>query len=109
MTRRFHQRRHRRRSPRGRLFVAGRRLAAPPVPATVRRAVLAAEREALIHDLRTAKRARLPDLGIFKIKIKPAVKGGQTVTAFGKTFVTTAKPPRKLIKFRAAKALLEAV
>jgi len=81
----------------------------PPVPKAAQQAVLQAEHETLIHDLKAHKRARIPDIGVLRLVIRPATRGGKHMIAFGKPIVTTPKPDKKIVRFRAAQALLEAV
>lgn len=63
------------------------------------------------NELRRKGRVRLPELGILRIKIKPARKGGKKVfmPMLGREIITKSKPRTKVVKFRAAKALKEAL
>jgi len=107
----FHQRPHLRHSTRGKRYVAGRRAFVPGVPQTTQRQILHAEHDALIKELKAHKRAKLPDIGIFTLKAKPAVPGGKkAINPFTQQpYLTHAKPARRIVRFRAAQALLEAV
>lgn len=60
--------------------------------------------------LRTKGRVRLPELGILRIKIKPARKARPGINPFTQEkIMIKAKPRTKVVKFRASKALKEAL
>ena len=104
------QKKHIRRSKKGKAFVAGsKKKSKLDVSEKMRKAVIKEHTALLAKELKRSKRVRLPELGILRIKIKKASKGGKTVTAFGKTYVTKPKPRRAMIKFSAAKNLKELV
>lgn len=104
------QRKHIRRSKTGKPFVAGRgKPKKSSVSAKVKREVLKEHADDVAKQLKRSKRVRIPEVGILRLRIKPATKGGKKVTAFGKTYITKAKPRRAVIKFSAAKGLREAV
>lgn len=103
------QKKHIRRSKKGRKFIAGKGKAKSSVSSKVKRDVLKEHAVEISKELKRNKRVRIPDVGILKLKIKPATKGGKTITAFGKTFKSKAKPRRAVIKFSASKGLKEAI
>jgi len=65
----------------------------------------------LKKELKQNGRVKIPDVGILKIKIKKAVKGGQERKnpLTGGTYITKDKPRRKVVKFTAMKSLKEAI
>ena len=105
------QKKHIRKSSKGKLFRAGNgkpKIKSKPahtVSSAVRKEIIKEHHAIIAKQLKQTKRARIPDIGILRLRLKPASKGGKTITAFGKTFKSKAKPRRSIIKFSAAKAL----
>lgn len=101
------QKKHIRKSKKGKIFAAGKGKPKTKsvVSAKVRKEIIKEHHDDIAKQLKKTKRARIPDIGILRLRIKPATKGGKTITAFGKTFKSKAKPRRSVIKFSAAKTL----
>lgn len=104
------QKLHLRRSKRGKVFTAGSRSKhKSEITNVVRKEVLMQQHDDIVKELNKEGSSKLPHLGVFHVKIKPAQKGGEKREVFGKMITTKAKPKRKMIKFRASKELLEAI
>lgn len=106
------QRIHVRRSKKGKKFIAGKRKRIEPVQvsANVKRQIIQEHMNQISKDLKTKGRARLPELGILKIKIKKARPARWGVNPFTQERVKfKAKPRMRVVKFSAAKALKEAM
>lgn len=102
------QKKHIRMSKKGKKFVAGRRKRMQ-FPVAQRKQIIKSESIEIQNKLKNEGRARIPDIGILKLKRIPAQKGGKKIMMFGKEIITKSKPARKKIKFTASKALKEAV
>jgi nucleoid DNA-binding protein len=100
---------HIRKSKKGKKFVAGKRKRTFEVKPAEARAVIKANSAMIQQELRVTGRARIPDIGILKVKRVPARKGGKKIMMFGKETIQKARPASKKIKFTASKALKEAI
>ena len=105
------QKRHIRTSKRGKKFVAGSKKRARPcqINQSMKRQIVQDYMSQTQIELKRKGRARLPQLGVLRLKKIPAKKGGKKIMMFGKPVITKAKPASKKIKFSAAKALKEAI
>jgi nucleoid DNA-binding protein len=80
------------------------------VPAAVKRQVVQEYLASSAVDLKRKGRVSLPQLGVLRLKVKkarPARKGRNPFT--GQEMMFKAKPRTRVVKFRAAKALKEAI
>lgn len=113
------QTKHVRRSKKGKKFMAGskkkvmkRRRMEPACEITtrVRREIVSEEIASIIKDLKKTGRVRIKDLGILKIKVKPARKARMGINPFTREkMMFKAKPRSKVVKFSVAKSLKEKI
>lgn len=106
------QKKHIRTSKKGKKFLAGKRKKAAPckVNAKIKRQIVREQMEQVATDLKRKGRARLPEIGILRIKVKRARPARWGINPFTKQRMRfKAKPRTKVVKFRAAKALKEAI
>jgi nucleoid DNA-binding protein len=102
------QKKHIRRSKKGKPFWAGSKV--EKIPKKVKKEIVKERMLEHSDELKKEGRTRIPELGVFRLKVKKAKKARWGKNPFtGERMRFKAKPKRKVVKFRAAKALLATI
>lgn len=122
MPRSSRQRPHKRRSSRGKVFIAGKgkrkpkkrkmkNKCCPEISDRQRKQIFSEELDVITRDLKIKGKAKIPGLAIIKLKKKKGIKKGKLVyNPFTKEMVKSkGRPASKVIKFNAVKSLKEKV
>ena len=100
------QRKHIRRSKKGKPFYAGSK----HIPKKIQKAIIKQQMNIYGKELKRKGRTRLPEIGILRLKVKKARKSRWGTNPFtGERMRFKAMPRKKVVKFRAAKALTEMI